>query len=366
MTTEQVKGYLDKYCDGTLVQDYIRYGIEVEFSELGELQEYGYPEPTEDDAVESLEEEDRVELLVECWQRTAAVRQDLSTSQLRIVAEIVVRNWGGDLESLVNECTNASYSGLINDRLNALLENWEGEDTYQEIYGWHNSQDATRGIKREYKTSFPVTMEDMQDRLSTLFHRAGSEAEVPLNGSAHVHVSFPGCRHSATEQSTLHCCILYELAVQLKDTVLPEELLERWKEHENYFRFSAPPGEKFSCVHMHPQGTWEFRLWGGLASVSPLLDCVEISGLAIVRGYRRFLAGNYAICCASTFRKSFAAFMQSLIGYRSLEHSSIPELPNIGVNCPLFNIACGSVPFINAAHFDVFQEVSLIPHNNLG
>lgn len=358
---------LENHSTDELVQNHMLFGIELEFSELGGLLVEGDSRPTEDDAEEMLCDEQWTDILIECWNRRSDVQRNIPDSSLRLIARTIVDNWSDGLEELVNYCTDASYQGLINDRLNTLLENWTEEESFADIYGWENSPDGTQGIKREFKTSHPVTLDIMKNRLRELFDEAGDEAHIPLNGSAHIHISFPNSRHAATQTSMLHCCILYELAVLLRQSVvLPVELYKRWRKHENYFRFSAPPGEKFSAVHCHPQGTWEFRLWGGMNDRMNIIECLEISGTALANGYRRFVAGDYAITDSQYFRNQFSDFMKKLITCELEESDTMPDVPDIGVKSELFHIACGSFPFDSSWEFNQFNAVSIIPHNCLG
>jgi hypothetical protein len=256
---------------------------------------------------------------------------------------------GLDYEDSVNQLTSVGYDSLLSqadDDLTAELDS----DSFDSVEGWENKEDATSGIVQEYATEEPTDYNTLEEHVRALFRAAGGDREVPANGSNHIHVSIPGVRHRVSQDSKLHCCILYELAKLCGEADFTERLLYRWANHENYFNFHANPGNKFSALHCHPQGSWEFRLWGGMSCTRDIMQAVKISGLAIIRGYKRYYAGDYRLDDVVEYRNWFADYMRGLANNEDVELSNLDISPNM-----MERIGYGSAPFYGS-EFERFNR----------
>jgi hypothetical protein len=276
------------------------YGIEIEFADCGDLgggekQECPYDE---DDAESSLNNGDPVETLV------AHLAGNSSRDSYAISREILDNL---SLEDAINGCTRHSWSNVVQSELDSMCENWEpdsgGDGEFRDVSGWEHCEDGTSGIVREYKTDEPINLTEMVERINDLMNEAGA-CDVPLNGSCHVHVSVPNAKHTASDKSYLHCCILYELSQFVP--FFPRRLMDRLRSsHSSYFHLDGQPTTKYTAVSFHHQGSVEFRLFGGLTDPDHIADCVRWAGLAFLRGYARFHRGDYAINDIQTFRTAF-------------------------------------------------------------
>jgi len=283
-----------KFLENGTIDD-LNYGVEIEFSDAGNLHNEGSPAYDEDTAEQCLNEnaEDWVENHLGCGSQAARE---------------LLRH--GSFEDFINGFTRYSWNDMVSQEMDSLNENSESsEESYEDVRGWDHEEDGTRGIVQEYQ-SHVGNLETTVSRVESLFSLAGSGRRVPLNGSCHIHVSIPGSNHSATDQSLLHCCLIFELSQRISD--LPSIVRDRMRDigAQMYFRFNALPTTKFSAIHIHHQGTWEFRLFGGMRQAPDIETCLRIAGDVFLAGYRRFLAGSYDIQDPAAFRERFAESME--------------------------------------------------------
>jgi len=279
------------------VAESLWYGIEIEFSDCDELgsgvSECPYDEDT---AIESLES-DSVQTLVNY----------LPGGADRVVYDIARQILANtDLETAIDTCTRYSWLDVVQGELDSLTGNWDGDDDnegFADVNGWEHCEDGTSGIVQEYKTDEPIHFDDIVERVNELLNRAGAPT-VPLNGSCHVHVSVPHAKHTASDKSLLHCCILWELSQFVP--LFPARLFKRLESsHQSYFNLDGLPTQKYSAVSFHHQGSVEFRLFGAMTDADAIRDCIRYAGLAFLRGYARFDRGDYAIRDATAFRAQF-------------------------------------------------------------
>jgi hypothetical protein len=277
------------------------YGIEIEFANCGDLGGRGPQECPygDDDAEDSLNNGDPLETLV-------AHLAGSSSRDSYAIARDILDNLS--LEDAINGCTRYSWSNVVQSELDSMCENWEPDSDddgeFRDVSGWEHCEDGTSGIVREYKTDGPINLTEMIERINDLMNEAGDDCNVPLNGSCHVHVSVPNAKHTASDKSYLHCCVLYELSQFVP--LFPRRLMDRLRSsHSSYFHLDGQPTTKYTAVSFHHQGSVEFRLFGGLTDPDHIADCVRWAGLAFLRGYARFNSGQYAINDIQTFRTAF-------------------------------------------------------------
>ena len=305
------------------------YGIEIEFADCGDLgggekEECPYDD---DDAENSLNNGDPVETLVNHF--------PCQSSDAYAIAREILDNLS--LEDAIDGCTRYSWFDVVQSELDSMCDSWEPDSDngeFRDVDGWEHCEDGTSGIVREYKTDSPINLSEMVERINDLMNEAG-RCDVPLNGSCHVHVSVPNAKHTASDKSYLHCCILYELSQFVPE--FPRRLMDRLKSsHSSYFHLDGQPNTKYTAVSFHHQGSVEFRLFGGLTDPDEIADCVRWAGMAFLRGYARFHAGNYSISNIEQFRTAFKA---SVLDGKAMSRTAIQfEVSEfigeaIGTNC---------------------------------
>lgn len=103
--------------------------------------------------------------------------------------------------------------------------------------------------------------------------------EVDEGCSFHIHLSVPEVKHSFGYQTQYR--LLEGLA--LNASSVPKRVISRWKNQGtyNYYRVHLSR-EKYSFVHFHDQGTWEFRCWGNISSYRDALRCLLLSIEALI------------------------------------------------------------------------------------
>jgi len=280
------------------------YGIEIEFSDAGDLVTDSDECPyTDSDAEEYFQDSDNAaDWLI------ARFSPDGETQSVRRMADAILSQIS--LEDFVNATTSYSWDRLIQRQLESMASNWEPEnDTsegFQDVVGWIHCEDGTSGIIQEYKSSGPRSFADIKRDVQRLIASAtmnGGDPVVPLDGSNHVHVSIRGCRHAAGDHSLLHCCILFELNQMLNE--IPSNVIERYKYNDSYFRLEGTPQQKYSAVHCHHSGTWEFRLFGHCVDIDGINENIRLAGLAFLRGYKRFHERRYSSVDVYDFRMLF-------------------------------------------------------------
>lgn len=172
---------------------------------------------------------------------------------------------------------------------------------WEDVYGWSHCEDGTSGIVQEYQTDEPCGLPDIYSRVDNLLKK--QSWSIPTNGSCHVHVSIPGMSHRLSPNSRLGQCILAELFSTDLVAMFPRSLYDRWENGMRYFYPTQYHNHKFTALHSHCQGSLEFRLFGHCQSIAQVKRCIELAGIAFVRGYRRFLSGNYVEESIERFRQ---------------------------------------------------------------
>jgi len=182
-----------------------------------------------------------------------------------------------------------------------------GEE-WGEVYGWNHCEDGTSGIVQEYQTDRPCDLPQIFTRVDNLLN--GQSWSIPTDGSCHVHVSIPGMFHRLSPNSRLGQCILAELFSAELVATFPKSLYDRWENGMRYFYPTAYHNSKFTALHSHSQGSLEFRMFGHCQSRAEIKKCIELAGIAFVRGYRRFLAGQFVAESIEQFRQKIAICMR--------------------------------------------------------
>ena len=302
---------------GTVAE--LRYGVEIEFSDAGNLAQECGPRYCSDDAEQSLNDnaEDWLQSHLGCTYQ---------------VAREMLRH--GTLEDFIDGFTSWSWSSFVESECDSMNENSDySEDTeFSDVSGWSHCEDGTSGIVREYQSDVG-NLEETVENVETLFDEAGRHCVVPLNGSCHIHVSIPGSKHSATNESELHCCLLFELSQRIGR--FPQTVRDRMKTERarTYFEFNARCTSKFTTIHLHNLGTWEFRIFGHMTDPREIETCLNIAGETFLAAYRRFNRRDYAIASADEFRTMFAECMETGVpmGFNSIQREEpvVAELAGV-------------------------------------
>jgi hypothetical protein len=108
------------------------------------------------------------------------------------------------------------------------------------------------------------------------------EFKIDTGCSFHIHLSVPGIKHRYGK------AIQAELTAFLLNNQdrLPDSVKKRLKSDNIRFCRFKIAAEKFSAVHGHPQGTWEFRLFGNINNTHDAWKCLLLAIDALRHAYR--------------------------------------------------------------------------------
>jgi len=308
--SENVERYLNSVpeTDGDSRYNGLTFGVEIEFSDAGDLYER---EPNREAIASRIRSEwdsDPVEFL-------GNHLPNHGVGDLTNVCEWLLEHHNNSLTRIIDEYTETSLRCILDDEIDSVIDNrdvqdneWDGEG-FVDLDGWDNCDDATRDIVREYQTSGGVSYDRLEKLVSKLFRYSG-ECVVPKNGSCHTHVQISGVKHSVTFNSVLHCAILYALSQQLDS--IPESCKRRILTRDierQYFCLEESPCTKFTAIQCHNQGTWEFRLFGHVNNTEDVMQCVRIAGESIIQGYKLYREG-FDVHDVKQFRKLFAEYVR--------------------------------------------------------
>lgn len=336
------------------IENLLRFGVEIEFSDAGELR---IPGEIDESSIRRrvIENHDSTDLINDVARRLES--HGFPAHHMRIVAGWLFEEEGCDCESFADSHHPGGWEAYVDDLVTYAIENddiedYEREDTFDDVQGWRNCEDGTNGIVQEYKTAHPETYHDLSNLVDRLFNAAGRYCTVPTNGSCHIHVSFPDTKHTCEKLSVLHSCILFSLSQLVP--YFPARLWDRLLDIDcsRYFNFDYPPTDKYSAIHIHSQGTWEFRLFGHMQTTEDVMECVSIAGRAIIEGYRLYAAGAN-VNDVAWLREEFK---EAILNRRSIPANGfieeaneyVIELPHIPEPTPdVFSVLAGGMVHIS-------------------
>ena len=112
--------------------------------------------------------------------------------------------------------------------------------------------------------------------------------------SCHVHLKVQGVRYHQGSYK-LYCLIIDELSKVWSSPNCPKSILERIKKCHHHYEPKCDHMTKFNTVHVHGQGTWEFRLWGNTKSPSEVKFCIDNSIDTFRSAYNRYYARDNSL-----------------------------------------------------------------------
>lgn len=335
---------VEMYSDWHVPHEFLQYGIEIEFSECPGLANeaednsdarYSNAEDQmNDDLAGSIQNAIRRRIM------TASDRSDCNRTTWNIISRIAeaLAASANNLEDAYDTLNIGSY--YSDDVCNYISDNdvepHDTEDNYSEVEGWNNTTDGTPGIVQEYMFRRPYLYHNAITHVERLFDDASTRYDhhhVPTNGSCHIHISMIGVKHSVDSQSRLHACILYCL-FRMYD-VFPQCVKDRMKDADanKYFHPDYIPSQKFSAVHNHSNGTFEFRLFGHCNDVCEVEACMQIATTAFLRGYYMYHYGlENEQLSITEFRSIIRQHFNDCINDVPAEHRALADYIN---TCPM-------------------------------
>jgi hypothetical protein len=147
--------------------------------------------------------------------------------------------------------------------------------------------------------------------------------------SFHIHLSIPGIQHSYGER--FQVALIEYLLENVKR--LPTTVQERFKNapENKYIKGMISSRDKYSFVHAHSQGTWEFRCFGNVKNHRDAMTCLEIAIEAMAYAYKCTKGGQKLIIdsYSGDNQELLHGCLESLkplsTALRSLEHKEIRQ-----------------------------------------
>jgi hypothetical protein len=88
----------------------------------------------------------------------------------------------------------------------------------------------------------------------------------------------------------LYMLIIDELSNIWASGDTPDSIADRIRICNSYYAPRSSHTEKYNTVRVHPQGTWEFRLWGNTQDPDEVEFCLDSTILAFQKAYKRYLS----------------------------------------------------------------------------
>jgi len=130
----------------------------------------------------------------------------------------------------------------------------------------------------ELRTIGALTAAQFSEQLRELL---ASSIQVDTRCSFHVHLSLPGVKHGYGKEFQ---AVMYEYIMANINRV-PASVKERWNNSTSYFKPELGTN-KYTFIHFHRQGTWEFRCWGNIDDYRDGMQCLRLSVEALQEAYR--------------------------------------------------------------------------------
>jgi hypothetical protein len=189
----------------------------------------------------------------------------------------------------IDDCIEEAMANWRSDWENHELEN-NPEDYYprkDESYDIPSldglslevgSDSSVRG--GEIRTEGGLTIGEFYKCAKAVFH-SENEWRVDSGCSFHIHLSVPSVKHAYGE--SLQASMIEYLLNNVKR--LPISVRKRL--NSSAIKWCKPQisQEKYSMIHFHSQGTWEFRLFGNIADVREAMACLLLACEAMQYAY---------------------------------------------------------------------------------
>jgi hypothetical protein len=164
----------------------------------------------------------------------------------------------------------------------------------QEIDGFHRQSDGSvTGWEyvtlKEDNTEGGVSYDRAIALARRFYAELPSEFSIEEDCSCHVHIQVQGIsQHIGSYR--LYMLIIDELSTIWASEDIPNSIADRIRICNSYYAPRLSHTEKYNTVRVHPQGTWEFRLWGNTQDVDEVQYCLDSTISAFQKAYKRYLS----------------------------------------------------------------------------
>lgn len=164
---------------------------------------------------------------------------------------------------------------------------------------WLNHESKTNDVRPRLNVGTDNSVDGVEirtiDGLSYRQFYAAAKAAFSLDHdidtacSFHIHLSIPNVKHSFGDRFQL---ALVEYLIENVER-LPANVQKRFRNApgNEYINGLLSSKKKYSFVHAHDQGTWEFRCFGNVQNTSEAMTCLNIAIEAMNYAYKATKAG---------------------------------------------------------------------------
>jgi hypothetical protein len=141
----------------------------------------------------------------------------------------------------------------------------------------------------EFRTIGPQTYSGFKKAADAIFRL---DHDIDTGCSFHIHLAVKGVKHQWGERMQ---SALVQYLIENIDRV-PASVRERWEaiDSNQFIRELYASKAKYSFVHKHKQGTWEFRCFGNVQNAKDAMRCLDLAIEAMQYAYA-VLTGEAAL-----------------------------------------------------------------------
>lgn len=154
-----------------------------------------------------------------------------------------------------------------------------------------------------------VTYSDALELAEYFYDHLDDSLYVDHRCSCHVHVKVLGVNQHIGSFN-LYMLLIDELSKVWSHEPCPATIRDRITRMHHHYAPRDNHTEKFNTVRIHPQGTWEFRLWGNCQSPSEVKFCIDQTISCFRIAYSRYFARDKSV-------------VNQLKEYRKANHSNV-------------------------------------------
>ncbi len=167
----------------------------------------------------------------------------------------------------------------------------------------------------EARTIGPLTAPQFMQAARLMF---GYDLHIDAGCSFHIHLSVLGVKHKygVALQREMQAFLLHNIGM------LPKSVQTRLASSAKRFCEFILDGDKFRAVHGHPQGTWEFRLFGNVTRSRDARRCLLLAVGALRHAYRVRLGLSMPLATPEFIAASQSIAVAALIDAKGLALAS--------------------------------------------
>jgi hypothetical protein len=135
--------------------------------------------------------------------------------------------------------------------------------------------------------------------------------QIDTECSFHIHVGVKGIKHNYGPR--MQAALVQYLIENISR--VPASVRQRWVDVENnqYIKGLYESKSKYSFIHKHEQGTWEFRCFGNVKNARDAMQCLDLAieamqfAYSVLTGESSLLSDEYSLTTTELYEHSYHA-----------------------------------------------------------